>query len=597
MREAFMQSRHLLAWTVFIVGSVGLATQAEAQRVRLERTVTFSQLASKPSADSGLGNEVRQGPEVDEDFKKLIRGSISPARVPSAHVPRPNDLEVTDATAGFLGFNGLTQREQRLADGGNQFTIEPPDQALAVGNGFVVESVNLALRVRLVNGTSPSSVVSLNQFLVGDSAIVRSTPPAFGRFVSDPKAYYDSRDQRWFVTALTIATNAATGAFLPQSDVRIAVSQSADPTAAWRIYSIDTTNGNGTTPRHPGCPCFGDQPLLGADANGLYITTNEFPIFVAGFNGAQVYAVSLQDLIAGVTPPRIKAFDGLPLAEGPAYTLQPATAPPGVPYGGTAYFMSALDFFGTVDARIAVWTLTNTGWLRTGTGDEPVLTSAVIGSESYGQPPDAQQRPGPLPLADLIAAGALGKPETEHLSLIAANDDRMQQVMFDGANLWSALNTVVKPANGPTRVGAAYFVVRPGATAAEPASIVRQGYISVDRNSVLYPAVAVNAAGNGAIGFTLVGGDYYPSAAFVTLDVANAPDAVHVAAAGAGPEDGFTGYVSQTGSRTARWGDYSAAAVDEIGNLWFATEYIPSIRPEDRTALANWGTFIGKIAP
>jgi hypothetical protein len=72
---------------------------------------------------------------------------------------------------------------------------------------------------------------------------------------------------------------------------------------------------------------------------------------------------------------------------------------------------------------------------------------------------------------------------------------------------------------------------------------------------------------------------------------------VRVAAAGAGPEDGVTGYVSQTGSRTARWGDYSAAAVDEIGNLWFATEYIPSIRPEDRTALANWGTFIGKIAP
>src|SRR4051812_18187743 len=139
-----MQSRHLLVWTVFIVGSVGLATQAEAQKVRLERTVTFSQLASRPSADSGLGNEIRQGPEVDEDFKKLIRGSISPARVPSAHVPRPNDLDVTDATTGFLGFNGLTQREQRLADGGNQFTIEPPDQALAVGNGFVVESVNLA---------------------------------------------------------------------------------------------------------------------------------------------------------------------------------------------------------------------------------------------------------------------------------------------------------------------------------------------------------------------------------------------------------------------------------------------------------------------
>lgn len=42
-----------------------------------------------------------------------------------------------------------------------------------------------------------------------------------------------------------------------------------------------------------------------------------------------------------------------------------------------------------------------------------------------------------------------------------------------------------------------------------------------------------------------------------------------------------------------RWGDYSAA-VSDGNNVWFATEYIPN-RP--RTALANSGTFIGKIRP
>ncbi len=583
----------ILACAVVTLGSLTLPAPAAAQRIRFDRTVVFSQLGSAPGTETS-GNETRQGPEGDEDMKELIRGSISSARVSSAHVPRPTGLDVA-GPLGSTGFNGLSHLDQRLADGGNQFSIEPPDQALAVGNGFVLDAVNLALRVRTVDGTPASPAVSLNRFFVGDSAIIRSIP-RFGRFVSDPKAYYDATHQRWFATALTIATSPDTGALLPQSDVRIAVSQTANPTGAWRIYTLDTTNGTGSTPRHPGCPCFGDQPLLGADANGLYISTNEFPIFVSGFNGAQIYAVSLLDLVTGIDPPRMVSFDGLPLAEGPAYSVQPATAAPGVVYGGTAYFLSALDFTGTVDNRIAVWALSNTAWLTTGTGAPPALTSKVIDSQSYGQPPDAQQRPGPTPLAGLIASGAFGKPATEHLSLIAANDDRMQQVMFDGIHLWSGLNTVVKPDNGPTRVGLAYFIVRPSFGAAGlTASIASQGYVSVNRNSVLFPAAGVNPSGQGVLGFTLVGQDFFPTAAYVRLSVAAPPDVVRVAAAGAGPEDGFTGYPSLGGSRTARWGDYSAAAVDESGMLWFATEYIPSVT--NRTVLANWGTFISKVIP
>ena len=585
-----------LAVAVFFVATLGLASQAAAQKIKLDRTVTFSQLASQPgTAGPNTGSEFRREPAEEEDLKKAIRGSISSARVSSAHVPRPDGLQV-DGTGAATGFNGLTQAEQRLADGGNQFSIEPPDQGLAVGNGFVLEAVNLALRIRPSSGTPAGAVVSLNQFFFQESAIVRATattPAHFGHFVSDPRAYYDAANGHWFVTVLSIDTDPTTGDFLGRSRVHVAVSANSVPTGTWRIYSIETTNGTGTTPGHAGCPCFGDQPLIGADANGFYITTNEFPIFVDGFNGAQVYAISIKDLEnPGVLTPRMTAFDNLPLAEGPAYSVQPATAPPGVVYGGTAYFLSALDFTATLDDRIAVWALSNTGWLTTGTGPTPQLQSRVIQSEAYGQPPDAQQKPGPTPLADLIKASKIA---TEHLALIAANDDRMQQVMFDGTNLWSALNTVVKPENGPTRVGSAYFVVRPSMNAgALSATITRQGYLSVNGNSVLYPAVAVNGSGAAAIGLTLVGQDYYPSAAYVRLPAAGAPNTLNVLAAGAAPEDGFTGYVSQTGSRTARWGDYSAATVDEGGNLWFATEDIPAL---PRTQLANWGTFIGKITP
>src|SRR4051812_6454812 len=99
-----MASRYALGCALVAAASLVVAPHAYAQNVKLERTVTFSQLATQPSASDAVGNETRQGPAGDQELKKLIRGSISPARVPSAHVPTPNDLDVTGAGGGFTGF-------------------------------------------------------------------------------------------------------------------------------------------------------------------------------------------------------------------------------------------------------------------------------------------------------------------------------------------------------------------------------------------------------------------------------------------------------------------------------------------------------------
>jgi hypothetical protein len=437
--------------------------------------------------------------------------------------------------------------------------------------------------------------VGLNAFFGLPVAIDRTTG-RFGPFTTDPKAYFDIDTQRWFVTMLEIDQNPVTGAFLPHSEVMIAVSVTPDPTATWRIYSIDVTNNTGT-PDHAGCPCLGDQPLIGADAYGFYVSTNEFPIFVSGFNGAQVYAMSKAKLAAGTTP-TVVSFSGLPLAEGPAYTMQPAITAQGGAHAtlnnGTEYFLSALDFNGTLDNRIAVWALTNTRSL-----DDAVpsvtLRSRVLDSQVYGQPPDVQQKPGPTPLADLIKSGALGKAGAQPLPLIAANDDRMQQVTWADGKLWSSLNTVVKPENGTVQSGAAYFVVAPswsGATLA--GSIVKQGYVSVSGLGIVYPTVGVNRAGKGVMSFSIAGTTMYPSVAYVPMDATNGAGAITLVAQGAGPDDGFSGYQIFGGDRAGRWGDYSAAVSDVNGTIWFANEYIPNA---PRTVNANWGTFIGRVAP
>jgi hypothetical protein len=126
------------------------------------------------------------------------------------------------------------------------------------------------------------------------------------------------------------------------------------------------------------------------------------------------------------------------------------------------------------------------------------------------------------------------------------------------------------------------------------ARMANQGYISVNRAHAVFPSVAVNGAGVGAIAFTLSSKDMYPSAAYATIDASGAVGDVHIAAPGELPEDGFSGYGAFGGARVSRWGDYSAAVADEAGHIWMATEFIPD---SARTSLANWGTYIVQLVP
>jgi hypothetical protein len=579
-----------LALIVPLATSDALAAQSQSQ-LTFRGTTSFSSLATGGSETGGLGPEFHIGPEFDARFERIAKGSISPSRVPAAHVPTPADSVITGFRAG-AGFDGLTHRDQRLAAGGNQFSTEPPDQGLAVGNGYVLEAVNTAVRVRRTDGSTASGTVSLNQFFGLPVAIDRTTG-RFGPFTTDPKAYFDIDTQRWFVTMLEIDQHPVTGDFLPHSEVMIAVSQTANPTGTWNIFSIDVTNVTGT-PEHTNCPCFGDQPLIGADAHGFYVSTNEFPLFVSGFNGAQIYAMSKAKLAAGMTP-TVVAFSGLPLAESQAYTVQPAITAQGGTHAslnnGTEYFLSALEFTNTLDNRIAVWALSNTRSL-----DDAVpsltLRSRVIDSQVYGFPPDVRQKPGPAPLGEALSAAKGG---AQPLPLIAANDDRMQQVTWADGKLWSSLNTVVKPQNGTVQSGAAYFVVAPSWSGSSlGGSVVKQGYVSVSGLGIVYPSVGVNKNGKGVMSFSIAGTSMYPSVGYVPIDATQGAGPITLVAQGAGPDDGFSGYAAFGGDRAGRWGDYSAAVADVNGTIWFANEYIPNA---PRTVNANWGTFIGKVSP
>jgi hypothetical protein len=550
-------------------------------------------------------------------------------------------------------FNGLTLRDQRLANGGNQFTVEPPDQGLCAGNGYVLESVNDVLRVYDGNGQAQMGVVDLNTFY-GYPAQINRTTFEQGPFVTDPSCHYDPQTRRWFQVALTLEVSRATGDFTGRNTLDVAVSKTPSPLGAWSIYRVPVQNdGTEGTPDHHCAPypqsyvpthpnaCLGDYPHIGADANGFYVTTNEYPLFPpTGFHGAQVYAFSKLQLASGAPTVRVTQFDTAGADRGnPGFTLWPAISP-GTQFataaGGTEYLLSsnaAEEANGTGSSRdLLVWALTNTRSLDSGS-PAVQLSHSTLRVGRYALPPTSDQKAGDFPLGQCINDTSLESPawngkgcwralfaptaEPAHDELLArldSGDTRMQQVVYADGKLWGALDTALTLGDG-NKAGIAWYILRPSARSSDvSARPVRTGYLGMDGNNVTYPAIGVTPDGNGVMAFTLLGPDHHPSAAYTTIDASNGVGDIHVAAAGLGPSDGFTSYKAFVGDppRT-RWGDYGAAAMDG-DSIWIASEYTGqscslaeyvTSSPASplfscgrtRVTLGNWYTRISQLRP
>jgi hypothetical protein len=478
----------------------------------------------------------------------------------------------------FLGFDGLDARDS-VANG---FTYEPPDQGMATDGKQVFETVNLAVRVFSTDGTPSIPPATINAFF----NIPVTNPDKTVNGLFDPRVAYDWETRRWFFTvgeATTTAKGVPTGA----AAIILAVSTTSDALGSYHVYSI-----NGADAGFGDCPCFPDQPLFGLNTDGVYLNTNEYSNTTNAFQTTLIIALSKMDLISGSPIVTAAGFDGLTLAEGLAYSVQPALTAPGTSTSqnnGTEFFASTLDFFGIADNRLGVWALTNTESLESRVPNLNLLEKVIL-SEEYGTPTpfSAVQKAGHYPLGQ-----SLKLPE----ETLATNDDRMQQSFYAKGKLYCALNTLLLDPSGATgpRTGAAWFAIAPDASLTTlSAKIDHQGYIGIEDGSVMFPAFAVNDSGDGIIGFSFSGTNYFPSTGYVNFDDGVVEPKVHRAGTGQAPEDGFTGYPPFSNG-VARWGDYSAAMVAPDGHLWFAGEYIPNPFARPRLKFTNWGTFISRV--
>jgi hypothetical protein len=271
------------------------------------------------------------------------------------------------------------------------------------------------------------------------------------------------------------------------------------------------------------------------------------------------------------------------LAGNPVVGLDPAIGSG----TGAEYLVNSVPFLANgnnnpVGNTLGLWTLRNDISVTTGHGT-PVLTGKVVPSEPYAFPvPAVSTGDGSTTTVNAmtVTSETALNPDDSRMSgpvnVTRTSGGRIQ--------LWTALDAAVTP-RGDTaaRDGAAWFQIDPVGQ-----RITSQGYVAPKGAYLLYPAVLAPQFGPAAMVFTITSGTINPSAAFTTLG----SNTITTVAAGTGPHLSFS---DAPPYNTARWGDYSFAAIDPNGTgIWLATEYIPPAAFQD--PYDNWGTYVFEVA-
>jgi hypothetical protein len=576
---------------------------------------------------------------LGHDYSKPTTAQ-SASQIPSAS---SDSLSGSGGATSAKGLNAFDSGQSNSISGFGPLDVEPPDQGLCVGNGYALEAVNLAVQTYNSTTFAPVSGVTPLADLVGYpiSQQFGVSSVGGGYILSDPRCLYDMGTGHWFISFLYLGgagvfSNSGPFPLGPNTyGAEFVLASTGTSPTSFNVYMFNVTSDSLAT----NCPCFGDQPLLGADANTVIISTNEFSVFASTgyFNGAQVYLLDKNAMAAGAPSPGFVHFNiGLTVnppdgggvgctASGGLYcfySVDPADSPTTSSYdsssSGTAWALSSLDFTGAGDNRIAVWSFSNTASISSKTPSVTLTEHLMTGVEFYVNigllVPQGQ---GPIPDGSLLfsntGSGGIGCVGACHVGELASNGDGMwDTVTYAQGALWGAVNTIVTQGNSRSsqHMGVAFWVVN---AAGSSVSLSTQGYISASGTQLLFPSIGVGPSGNALVAFTVTSPNMYPSSGYAWISKTSTTargGTIYISASGQSPQDGFSEYqlIQYNAFYRPRWGDYTWA-VWSGGNIYFSTEYIqyPSCTGSaflnsggtcggTRDAFANWGTSLNSVA-
>ena len=180
-----------------------------------------------------------------------------------------------------------------------------------------------------------------------------------------------------------------------------------------------------------------------------------------------------------------------------------------------------------------------------------------MATQKYATPGFAQQQNGPMPLLACVNSTACIGTHYPNIKppivLDAGNSGKVYGAWLHDGDVYLTTGTPLTGSgaawyntnNGAwkaikQRTGVAWFVLRPSTGGVPVGLAARNGYVAVAGANLTYPSIVVGPTGAGAIGATLTGPGYFPSAAVASFRSGQAPASVQVTGPGVGPNDGFT---------------------------------------------------------
>ncbi|WP_434721497.1 Ig-like domain-containing protein [Mesorhizobium sp. RIZ17] len=433
-------------------------------------------------------------------------------------------------------YQGATSQITTLFSGISDTSSDPPHNALAVGPSYIVMAEGSRIEWTNLSGGA-ANLQSVYQFFgsLGSTA---------ANALFDPRAVYDSVNNRYVVTMDNIGSNGAI------SNIDIAVSKDSNPNDGWYFYSLNTSltiNGQLTA---------ADQPILSLDGTNIYITAPQYDVNVSGFAGTEEWVISDTAGTGG------GLYNGGTMTVVASQLAAPNQGMTRVVAGnnGQTYYASAI--------RTSSQTLITLQTYSLATNSFGAATTVSLGSIDQGDGGvdfTAQQQGTSIPLD--------------------AGDGHLQNLAYANGFLYGVFE--VKPV-GSSTPQVHWFKL----DVSNPSSpvLVAQGNISgasIGAGVATFDgSIAADQAGDVVINFTASGPNMYPADYYSFLAAGDPSGAFSAPVL----YQASASYLANGDSATLqRWGIYSTAIADpnHANSFWLSSEY---------SANGWWQTAVAQVA-
>lgn len=439
------------------------------------------------------------------------------------------------ATTKAFGTPGLNF--EGISDTG----VVPPDTVGEIGSGHYIQ---------MVNNIDSSTVIVFDK-----NGVVQAGPFVLSGLWSgggvcqfgsgDPIVLYDSLADRWLMSEFAGIGN----------HLCVYISQTSDPIAGgWFNYDFSVPN-------------FPDYPKYAVWPDAYYVSSNEF--------SPAAYALDRDQMLNGL-PATFQRFTATDLGGFPFQALIPsdldgATAPPA---GSPNYFMRhrddevhnpgsddpTQDFLEIWEFAVDFVTPANSTFSLATTIPVAEFDSDLCGLfsfECFRQPGTAT---GLDPLREVVMWRLQYRNFGTHETLVG---------------------NFVTDVDGTDHGGIRWFELRKAG--ANPWSLFQEGTYAPDADSRWMGSIAMDGAGNIALGYSVSSTSLFPSIRYTGRLAGDPPGSMPQ-----GENSILEGSFSQSG--TTRWGDYSSMNVDPVDDctFWYTNEYMANGANQWSTRIARF---------